>query len=213
MDLLNQILRTKETFRVPNFNEIVRGANDWVSRLDQFVNDFSLDDLNVHFDRLKDEMDNSLNKLREKISQLQQPNEVFVINYNRDTDTLATRMEGRTFIAEVQSLDGHTSAMHSFTTPQLEGFEGMPKREYDAVNHKMKFIFGNEEAEQAEAPQEEEGNEVNEAPTEAPQETEEVDERVATAIKLHNEGWSFRRIAKEVGVSDKTVARWVRKNQ
>lgn len=168
----------------------------------------------------------NIETLRSKVKSFMTPIKIEV-PYDRDTETLSYTINGRTISIRIKSFDNE-ECKHEYTltkTLQNEIDADTVVQHYDKEKHLMVFHFkpliGFTNEEGGNDIQNEENNDIEETPInaeETSQDDEEVptevptleEDRLAIAKSLREQGWSYRRIGKEIGVSDKTVARWLR---
>lgn len=213
MDFLNSLTsRFNEVVERP---EVKRAKNSLSKAFDDFnklLDDFPFDEYQNKFDSFMSDISKKFDDFKEEMNEVRVHRNL-TVDYDRNTDKLEAELNDNVFTVVVSKLDGTASSTKIVTVPQDAKLE----KSYNAEEKKMTFRFmteptptteeQTEEEEQAEDEFEEFNGEEDAVNT--PEEQQK--NKVAMAVKLHKEGWSFRRIAKEVGVSDKTVARWVRK--
>ena len=189
-DLKKGLEEIQETLSKVDTNEIE-------GRLNSLKEDF-----NKEFDKLKEQFKTKLNKF------------VVEIPYDRDTQRLSFNIENNliTVVVETDEVTESGSFKSRSTTTRTipEGINVDEfKHKYLANEKKMLFIFKPNKIEE-----EVENESVTESPTDDDvnpfQEASEAkEELVKKMVHMHLNGCSYRKIAAECKVSDKTCKRWI----
>lgn len=205
-------------------NSAISCIRDGFDEMMRFVNDFDTTKITDCLMEFNNDVREGIEKIKRHISNL---NDKFVVevDYDRNCEVLSHSVDGNE-LHVIVSLDESCGCEQQVT--DREFVTTIPddvdvttmKCSYDSVNNKMSFIF-----KKFNTVEENKEQVVEEQETTAPTETESVEldleneelsfeQRkmiMAEEMKLmHDEGMSYRKIAKEFGVSDKTVARWIR---
>lgn len=203
-------MRTLRTFADSAMSLIQDGVNE-ISRM---IHDFDTTKLVNEMMEFNDSIRNEFDKLKQKIRNL---DDKFIVNvdYDRDNDIMSYSIEDRTLTVIVKSEPesrNQTSERRVVTTLPNDVQITNMKTKYNSEEKAMLFIFKK--------------GIVSENETTATTQTQESVERssgedemslqdnkrfIAIRMKeMHDSGISYRQIAREFGVSDKTVARWIK---
>lgn len=159
------------------------------------------------------------------------------VPYNRDTERLSFAVDGNTLTITIRNDDGTATTRQTNVLPSSVCMESI-KHHYDKELGAMVFTFKNnfnatsdedvivfKEGESIASdaieeisdmcPQEIPSDVADDYVAEENTETTSASEAsredlIQSALALRNCGWSYRRIGKELGFSDKTVARWIK---
>lgn len=207
-------------------------------RFDELVGEVrqQINQIDFNWEDAEQEMNDALNRVMSTVRKhIKNLTDKFVVEvpYNRDTQILSTSFEGRMFKVVVK-LDSEDERVEQVSTTQtllpLNVVIDQMTQRYDEVNKKMVFTFkkdyfGNVEDEVAEedevvdVPAEETVFEVEvpvvdepcEATSEsAPSGKERMEEIKKMMYEMYQGGAPYTHIADEFGLSDKTVARWIK---
>lgn len=186
----------------------------------------------INFDDIEGELEKTNKRLKKTIKKLSKrvknltDRYVIEVPYDRNEEKLAFTHDGETFSATVTKLDLSKNSQMTFSIPSDVDTDSLSQK-YFAEQKKMvftfkKFVIDDESLDDDstesvelvdEFPSVDETEEETITIVEEESETPTTNcDKVSQAIGLHKLGWSFRKIAKEIGVSDKTVARWIRSN-
>lgn len=209
----------------------IASIREGVDEIIRFANGFEPSKITDSLVEFNDSIREGFEKIKSRINNL---NDKFVVDvdYDRDCETLSYQIDGDSFEARVLSEPscecGEDKVSRTVVTSIPDDVDVTTlKCKYDAEAKKMIFVFSKF------------GHVEETVETTATTETQEVEEKIngdndsdvevelvfedtepsfeerklfmATEMKaMHDEGVSYRKIAKEFGVSDKTVARWIR---
>ena len=202
MSLFNSLLKSS----LPSFDSLRKSIDDMVGEMNHMFDDDTFD---KHFDSLK----KSLKKITKRIKNLTDRYEI-EFPYDRNTQKMSYLVEEDRVSIDVTSLDEHSVTYHlDADLPQNVATDSVTLH-YDDENKKMilrlkKQVVDNE----VDTEINDEAAESEDAPTteEETSTTRTKEDLIAQVTSLFSNGWSYKRIAREVGVSDKTVARWIKK--
>lgn len=223
-------------FKRTTLNQLSRRFDELVGEVRQQINqiEFNWEDAERE---MNEALSRAVSKVRKHIKNL---TDKFVVEvpYNRDTQILSTSFEGRMFKVVVK-LDTEDTSIEQVSTTQtllpLNVVIDQMTQQYDAENKKMIFTFKKnyfeddedvvleDVAEHLESVDEEEitddviepveeSNGVTEAAIDGhtPSGKERMEEIKKMMYDMYVGGAPYTRIAEEFGLSDKTVARWIK---
>ncbi len=203
-------MRTLRTFADSAMSLIQDGVNE-ISRM---IHDFDTTKLVNEMMEFNDSIRNEFDKLKQKIRNL---DDKFVVNvdYDRDEDIMSYSIENRTLTVIVKSEPesrNQTSERRVVTTLPNDVLITNMKTKYNNEEKTMLFIFkkGLENTNDTTA------TTLSQEAVERSSGEDEMslqDNKRFIAIRMkemHDSGISYRQIAREFGVSDKTVARWIK---
>ena len=188
-----------------------------VDELNQALNEIDMENVEAHFNELKEDFNKEFDKLKEKFYTV---GKKFVVEipYDRDTQKLSFKMENGmiTVVVETdETTSNGTFVSKSTTTRNIPESVNVNefKQKYLEDEKKMLFIFKPKKVEQVTENEEvtddfepigEEGAET------VSEECEDAREQlIKKMVHMHLNGCSYRKIAQECGVSDKTCKRWI----
>lgn len=163
------------------------------------------------FDELESEFKERLGELKKKVKEF---TDKFIVEvpFNQETETLSFKIKDGMVIVVTER---HTDGFDSKSTTEISIPSGVDSnhmiQRYDSKNKKMKFIFL-KKIEDVKT-QKTASVEVEKVPSEEQVQSEKVAEKEALIrkmIEMHERGFSYRKIAEETGISDKTVKRWIK---
>lgn len=214
-------------------NSAISCIREGFDEMVRFVNEFDTTKIADCLVEFNNDVREGIEKIKRHIQNL---SDKFVVevNYDRNCEVLSHSVEGNELYVRVVSDEScgcdTPSSVREFSTTIPEDVDVTTmKCVYDSVNNKMSFVFkkfnANNQEEQNENTETE--HQVETSPqvenivvSENEQDTEDntnelsfEEKKLAMSLEmkaLHDEGMSYRKIAKEFGVSDKTVARWIR---
>lgn len=191
-------------------------------------------DFEKDFENLATNFQTRMDNLKKKWKNLND-RYTFEVPYDRDTQILKYEIKNNklnvtvTELVESDNSSFSSESIRTVTIPEDADVYNISQK-YDKENKKMVFIVKKNFIETEEAEEEpKEAEETNET-SNVQHEDETVNcedernvqgvakpfeecsksEQLEIILGLYSNGWSFRRIAKEVGLSDKTVAKWIR---
>lgn len=140
------------------------------------------------------------------------------VAYDRDTQTLQSKIEGNLFtvIVEEKTENGNfTSKSTTSVTIPNDVCVDKITQEYDKVRKMMVFSMKKnkieevvENTQELQNVKEEEPQVISDTTEQKPKTSEEL---LNIMLEMYHNGASFKAIAKEVGLSDKTVAKYIRR--
>lgn len=203
-------MRTLRTFADSAMSLIQDGVNE-ISRM---IHDFDTTKLVNEMMEFNDSIRNEFDKLKQKIRNL---DDKFVVNvdYDRDEDIMSYSIENRTLTVIVKSEPesrNQTSERRVVTTLPNDVLITNMKTKYNNEEKTMLFIFkkGLENTNDTTATTLSQES-VERSSGEVEMSLQDNKRFIAIRMKeMHDSGISYRQIAREFGVSDKTVARWIK---
>lgn len=188
-----------------DFKKGIEEINDVISKIDA-------DDIEKRIDSLKDDFNKEFDKLKEQFK-VKKNKFVVEIPYDRDTQKLSFNIENGmlTVTTVTYEVTENWSFKSKSTTTRIipESVDVNEfKHKYLDKEKKMLFIFKNKKVTENEEVTNEVLETVGEKDT---NETENLakEELIKKMVHMHLNGCSYRKIALECGISDKTCKRWV----
>lgn len=190
--------------------------------LTQMIRDFEFPSFEDEFNEIENAFKKQMDKIKEKIKNL---TDRFIVEvpFDKEKQELSVSVNKNVLTVVLDSYDETTNttgnAMTQTTIPEDVDPTTMTQF-YDKNNKKLVFVFmkkkiNNVETEDTETTETVEGT-TNNTTTEnvvAEQTTEGVKPKkeslMKTILAMHENGFSYRKIAAETGISDKTVKRWI----
>lgn len=189
MGILTTLLKSS----LPSMDDIKKTLNE------------TLKAANDTFEEAMEELEGKYSELRQRV-RIASGKYICTVPYDRNIERLSYSLEGDVLRVTVSGENSNKET--TFTLPPNVLAENA-SHEYDSNENQMVFMFKVADS-----------NDDNETKLEVDVSDEasknlaevltESFDKVKQAVALHSNGWSFRKIAREIGVSDKTVARWVR---
>lgn len=185
-----------------NLNSIFKKSFDEMQKV---INDFDFEDVEKQFNSVKKSLNEGLEDFKSYVKNCD--NKYIVkVPYDRDTQVINFAVSDSEFKVDVKPCEdcGDIKIKTSFssvtTIPEDVKVDTITHN-YDELTKTMTFIFKKDTKKDDEVV-EEESNEKK--PIEK---TKELVKKIVDMY--HNEGMSYRKIAKKIGISDKTVKRWI----
>lgn len=190
--------------------------------LTQMIRDFDFPSFEDEFNEIENAFKKQMDKIKERIKNL---TDRFIVEvpFDKEKQELSVSVNKNVLTVVLDSYDEATNttgnAMTQTTIPEDVDPTTMTQF-YDKDNKKLVFVFmkkkiNNVETENTETTETVEGT-TNNTTTEsvvAEQTTEGVKPKkeslMKTILAMHENGFSYRKIAAETGISDKTVKRWI----
>lgn len=190
--------------------------------LTQMIRDFEFPSFENEFNQIENEFKKQMDKIKERIKNL---TDRFIVEvpFDKEKQQLSVSVNKNVLTVVLDSYDEATNttgnAMTQTTIPEDVDPTTM-KQVYDTENKKLIFVFMKKKVNNAETESTETTETVDEttnnATTEsvvAEQTTEGVKPKkeslMKTILSMYENGFSYRKIAAETGISDKTVKRWI----
>lgn len=191
--------------------------------LTQMIRDFEFPSFEDEFNEIENAFKKQMDKIKERIKNL---TDRFIVEvpFDKDKQELSVSVNKNVLTVVLDSYDEATNttgnAMTQTTIPEDVDPTTMTQF-YDKENKKLVFVFmkkkvDNVETENTETTETVEETTNNTTTTEsvvAEQTTEGVKPKkeslMKTILAMHENGFSYRKIAAETGISDKTVKRWI----
>ena len=188
----------------------------------QMIRDFEFPSFEDEFNQIENEFKKQMDKIKERIKNL---TDRFIVEvpFDKEKQELSVSVNKNVLTVVLDSYDEATNttgnAMTQTTIPEDVDPTTM-KQVYDTENKKLIFVFMKKKANNAETESTETTETVeettNNTTTEsvvAEQTTEGVKPKkeslMKTILSMYENGFSYRKIAAETGISDKTVKRWI----
>ena len=189
--------------------------------LAQMIRDFEFPSFEYEFNDIENEFKKQMDKIKERIKNL---TDRFIVEvpFDKEKQELSVSVNKNVLTVVLDSYDEATNttgnAMTQTTIPEDVDPTTM-KQFYDTENKKLVFVFmkkkvnnaETESAETTETVEETTNNTTTESVSE--QTTEGVKTKkeslMKTILSMYENGFSYRKIAAETGISDKTVKRWI----
>lgn len=179
--------------------------------------DFDFSSAEKKFNELESSFKEQFYELKKRVKEL---TDKFIVEvpFDRENETLSFKIENGMIIVttERHTENRDAKSVTETTIPTRFDVNRMIQR-YDENNKKMRFIFFKTVGE---IYKKKGGCQVNEEATNEKEETvtetkteDKVAEKEALIrkmIEMHEKGFSYRKIAEETGISDKTVKRWIK---
>lgn len=184
-----------------------------VDELNQALNEIDMENVEARFNELKEDFNKEFDKLKEKFYTV---GKKFVVEipYDRDTQKLSFKMENGmiTVVVETDETTANGTFVSKSTTtrniPESVNVNEF-KQKYLEDEKKMLFIFKPKKVEQV-TENEEVTDDFEPIGEEGGEECEDAREQlIKKMVHMHLNGCSYRKIAQECGVSDKTCKRWI----
>ena len=189
--------------------------------LTQMIRDFEFPSFEDEFNQIENEFKKQMDKIKERIKNL---TDRFIVEvpFDKEKQELSVSVNKNVLTVVLDSYDEATNttgnAMTQTTIPEDVDPTTM-KQVYDTENKKLIFVFmkkkiNNSETENTETTETVEDT-TNNTTTESVSEqtTEGVKPKkeslMKTILSMYENGFSYRKIAAETGISDKTVKRWI----
>lgn len=190
--------------------------------LTQMIRDFEFPSFEDEFNQIENEFKKQMDKIKERIKNL---TDRFIVEvpFDKEKQQLSVSVNKNVLTVVLDSYDEATNttgnAMTQTTIPEDVDPTTM-KQVYDTENKKLIFVFMKKKVNNAETESTETTETVkettNNTTTEsvvAEQTTEGVKPKkeslMKTILSMYENGFSYRKIAAETGISDKTVKRWI----
>ena len=211
-------------FRMPSLENMA-------SAIRRRFDEFDFDSIEKQLTELGNDMEKAVSRLKKRIKNL---TDKFVVEvpFDKETQKISFSFDGNVMEVKTETYSDapHLVSTTSVTIPSDVNTDTLIQK-YDEENKKMQFIFfkwgAPVEEDNVEVEIEVDENDVtvddqvdetattasaNVMPTfETTSTVSEKDALMETIMRMYAEGHSYRKIASEVGVSDKTVARWIKK--
>ena len=187
----------------------------------QMIRDFEFPSFEDEFNQIENEFKKQMDKIKERIKNL---TDRFIVEvpFDKEKQELSVSVNKNVLTVVLDSYDEATNttgnAMTQTTIPEDVDPTTM-KQVYDTENKKLIFVFmkkkvnntETESTETTETVEETTNNTTTESVSE--QTTEGVKPKkeslMKTILSMYENGFSYRKIAAETGISDKTVKRWI----
>ena len=189
--------------------------------LTQMIRDFEFPSFEDEFNQIENEFKKQMDKIKERIKNL---TDRFIVEvpFDKEKQELSVSVNKNVLTVVLDSYDEATNttgnAMTQTTIPEDVDPTTM-KQVYDTENKKLIFVFMKKKVNNAETESTETTETVEEttnnttAESVAEQTTEGVKPKkeslMKTILSMYENGFSYRKIAAENGISDKTVKRWI----
>lgn len=190
--------------------------------LTQMIRDFDFPSFEDEFNQIENEFKKQMDKIKERIKNL---TDRFIVEvpFDKEKQKLSVSVNKNVLTVVLDSYDEATNttgnAMTQTTIPEDVDPTTM-KQLYDTENKKLVFVFmkkkvNNAETESTETTEtvEETTNNTTTESIVAEQTTEgakpKKESLMKTILSMYENGFSYRKIAAETGISDKTVKRWI----
>ena len=190
--------------------------------LTQMIRDFEFPSFENEFNEIENAFKKQMDKIKERIKNL---TDRFIVEvpFDKEKQELSVSVNKNVLTVVLDSYDEATNttgnAMTQTTIPEDVDPTTMTQF-YDKENKKLVFVFmkkkvDNVETENTETTEtvEETTNTTTTESVVAEQTTEGVKPKkeslMKTILAMHENGFSYRKIAAETGISDKTVKRWI----
>lgn len=189
-----------------------------VDDMQQAFAEVNTEDFEKKFDSLKENFNKEFEKLAKKFKKIGKKY-VIEVPYDRDTQTLSYRINNESITITVETreeTENGSFKSKTVTTTNIPEDVCVEKITQKYLKDEKKMLFILKRIEDKVESIEDDFEPID---TETPQ-NEEVKENVVDALQakeqlikkmvhMHLNGCSFRKIAQECGVSDKTVKRWI----
>lgn len=190
--------------------------------LTQMIRDFEFPSFEDEFNEIENAFKKQMDKIKERIKNL---TDRFIVEvpFDKEKQELSVSVNKNVLTVVLDSYDEATNttgnAMTQTTIPEDVDPTTMTQF-YDKENKKLVFVFmkkkinkvETEDTETTETVEETTNNTTTESVV-AEQTTEGVKPKkeslMKTILAMHENGFSYRKIAAETGISDKTVKRWI----
>ena len=189
--------------------------------LTQMIRDFEFPSFEDEFNQIENEFKKQMDKIKERIKNL---TDRFIVEvpFDKEKQELSVSVNKNVLTVVLDSYDEATNttgnAMTQTTIPEDVDPTTM-KQVYDTENKKLIFVFMKKKVNNAETESTETTETVEEttnnttAESVAEQTTEGVKPKkeslMKTILSMYENGFSYRKIAAETSISDKTVKRWI----
>lgn len=188
----------------------------------QMIRDFEFPSFEDEFNQIENEFKKQMDKIKERIKNL---TDRFIVEvpFDKEKQQLSVSVNKNVLTVVLDSYDEATNttgnAMTQTTIPEDVDPTTM-KQVYDTENKKLIFVFMKKKVNNAETENTETTETVKET-TNSTTTTENVSEQTTEGVKpkkeslmktilsMYENGFSYRKIAAETGISDKTVKRWI----
>ena len=189
--------------------------------LTQMIRDFEFPSFEDEFNQIENEFKKQMDKIKETIKNL---TDRFIVEvpFDKEKQQLSVSVNKNVLTVVLDSYDEATNttgnAMTQTTIPEDVDPTTM-KQVYDTENKKLIFVFMKKKVNNAETESTETTETVEETTNNTT--TESVSEQTTEGVKpkkeslmktilsMYENGFSYRKIAAETGISDKTVKRWI----
>ena len=215
--------------------EFEKSMKNTFKDLKNLASEIEKKDFQTEFEKLSESFNDEFEKLKDKFLK-KKDKYVVAVEYDRDTQILSTKIEDKIFTVTVENcVDcGNNITQKSTLTVTIPDDVCVDKitQKYDAEQKKMFFTMKKEsvhfEVIQDENEMEDDDNENHEV--ELPEEDEcpkwdgeqiqtqnEVEPKktkeslIDLIMRMYNDGMTYKAISREVGLSDKTVAKYVKR--
>lgn len=200
----------------------LRSLRRTTRELTQMIRDFEFPSFEDEFNQIENEFKKQMDKIKERIKNL---TDRFIVEvpFDKEKQELSVSVNKNVLTVVLDSYDEATNttgnAMTQTTIPEDVDPTTM-KQLYDTENKKLVFVFmkkkvNNAETESTETTEtvEETTNNTTTESIVAEQTTEgakpKKESLMKTILSMYENGFSYRKIAAETGISDKTVKRWI----
>lgn len=216
-------------FRLPSFESMA-------SAIRRTFDEFDFNSIETKLNEFGNDIERSFNRLKKRIKNL---TDRFIVEvpFDRETQRLSFSIENNVIEIRTETQTETTHSVSTTTTsiPESVNTDTLMQK-YDAETKKMMFIFfkwnakvedeTEENVELEDTVETHTNTTVESAPEVTVTSTVDVtetdttnkenaesskDNLLETILAMHEQGYSYRKIASEVGMSDKTVARWIKK--
>ena len=189
--------------------------------LTQMIRDFEFPSFEDEFNQIENEFKKQMDKIKERIKNL---TDRFIVEvpFDKEKQQLSVSVNKNVLTVVLDSYDEATNttgnAMTQTTIPEDVDPTTM-KQVYDTENKKLIFVFMKKKVNNAETESTETTETVEETTNNTT--TDSVSEQTTEGVKakkeslmktilsMYENGFSYRKIAAETGISDKTVKRWI----
>lgn len=185
-----------------DFKKGIEELNDTISKIDA-------DDIEKRIESLKEDFNKEFDKLKEQFK-LKKNKFIVEVPYDRDTQKMTFNIENGmitvTVVTDEVTENGSFKAKSTTTRSIPESVDVNEfKHKYLDDEKKMLFIFKTKKVTENEEVTEDD----NAEPIREENENFAKEELIKKMVHMHLNGCSYKKIAKECGVSDKTCKRWV----
>ena len=187
----------------------------------QMIRDFEFPSFEDEFNQIENEFKKQMDKIKERIKNL---TDRFIVEvpFDKEKQELSVSVNKNVLTVVLDSYDEATNTTGNAMTQTAIPEDVDPttmKQVYDTENKKLIFVFMKKKVNNAETESTETTETVEEttnnttAESVAEQTTEgakpKKESLMKTILSMYENGFSYRKIAAETGISDKTVKRWI----
>lgn len=190
--------------------------NENMSSLSSLIKDINLEDVNNRIKEVSNELQGELKKLKSKIKNGMMFFQVEV-PFDISKSTISFKVEESSLKVTTETLnESKRSEITIIEIPSDVDINTLAQR-YDEKRKVMVFFFKKKSYKDVIIFSDEDDN-VNEEKKEEAEKAEAVSEEKASTkeqmvermVRMHNEGISYKKIAEECGISERTVRRWIK---